>query len=110
MGHVPVTLVIYHDHCMDGMGAALAAYVKFGDDAEYKAMSYDDAFPEMNFFAMRDVFIVDFSFSADRIREIAKVALTVTVLDHHKSAMKDLTGQQFPSNVIVLFDMERSGA
>ena len=33
-------LVIYHASCADGFGAAFAAWLKFGDDAEYVACSY----------------------------------------------------------------------
>ena len=33
-------LVIYHDHCTDGFGAAFAAWLKLGDDADYLPMAY----------------------------------------------------------------------
>ena len=33
-------LVIYHAHCTDGFGAAFAAWMKLGDDAEYVPMQY----------------------------------------------------------------------
>ena len=35
-------LIIYHDNCADGFGAAWAAYKKFGaDGAEYLPMNYN---------------------------------------------------------------------
>jgi len=103
-------LVIYHGHCADGMGAAWAAHKRLGDTAEYQMGLYNDPLPDLNMFAKRDVYIVDFSYSADFIRQIGLVAASVTVIDHHKSAMKDLTGQIFPRGVNVHFDMNRSGA
>ena len=36
-------LIIYHDNCADGFGAAWAAYKKFGaDGAEYLPMNYNN--------------------------------------------------------------------
>lgn len=103
-------LVIYHGHCADGMGAAWAAHKRLGDTADYQMGLYDAPFPDLNLFAKRHVYLVDFSYSADQIRAIAQVASMITVIDHHKSAMKDLTGQIFPRGVNIHFDMARSGA
>ena len=33
-------LVLYHANCADGFGAAFAAWLKLGDEAEYVACSY----------------------------------------------------------------------
>lgn len=35
-----MNIVIYHDHCTDGFGAAYAAWLKLGDAAQFKPMSY----------------------------------------------------------------------
>ncbi len=110
MPEIKPNLVIYHGHCADGMGAAFAAYMKLGDTAEYVMGLYDAKFPELDLFRLRTVYIVDFSYSAAQIREIAKVATKVIILDHHKTAMQELVGPEFPINVTVVFDMERSGA
>lgn len=80
-------LVIYHGNCADGFTAAWAARKKFGDDAEYFAGVYQTTPPDC---AGRDVVLVDFSYKRDVMREIAKVARSVLVLDHHKSASEDL--------------------
>ena len=95
-------LIIYHDNCADGFGAAWAAYKKFGaDGAEYFPMNYNDprvklepvAFtdPELTFpvpVADRDVYILDFSFSPDIINAIHRKAATLTWIDHHLSAFQ----------------------
>lgn len=103
-------IVIYHAHCMDGMGAAYAAFTVLGDKADYLAAAYDDPLPDVDLFRLKDVYIVDFSYPADYIRKLGMVAATVTVLDHHASAQKDLVDQEFPKGVTVQFDMKRSGA
>lgn len=41
--------------------------------------------------------------------KLAELCKEVQVLDHHKTAMADL-GEVRPSNMKVVFDMERSGA
>lgn len=80
-------LVIYHGNCADGFTAAWAARKKFGDEAEYFAGVYQTPPPDCT---GRDVVLVDFSYKRDVMREIAKVARSVLVLDHHKSAAEDL--------------------
>lgn len=90
-------LIIYHDNCADGFGAAWAAHKKFGaDGAEYLPMNYNDprvklednklAFP-VNI-AGRDVYILDFSFSPDIHNAMLAEANSVTWIDHHKTAFE----------------------
>ena len=90
-------LIIYHDNCADGFGAAWAAYKKFGaDGAEYLPMGYNDPrvklednkldFPVP--IAGRDVYILDFSFSPDIIDAMLIETATLTWIDHHKTAFE----------------------
>ena len=90
-------LIIYHDNCADGFGAAWAAYKKFGaDGAEYLPMNYNDQrvkledkkleFP-VNI-AGRDVYILDFSFSPEIIDAMLIETATLTWIDHHKTAFE----------------------
>ena len=95
-------LIIYHDNCADGFGAAWAAYKKFGaDGAEYLPMGYNDprvklkqikfADPVLDFpvpIAARDVYILDLSFSPDIIDAMLGEANSVTWIDHHKTAFE----------------------
>lgn len=80
-------LVIYHANCTDGFGAAYCAWLKFGDQAEYLPMSYDQAFLPDNLKG-KDVYILDFSFNALVTGEIIELANHVTWLDHHKTAFE----------------------
>ena len=113
--------VLYHAHCNDGAAAALAVWLKYGDaqgpwppdlddpprKIEYIPVQYGQDPPEV--LAGEEVFIVDFSYKRDVLIEMAKVAFSVLVLDHHKTAeaeLKDLIGD----NIEVRFDMTKSGA
>lgn len=93
------SLIIYHDNCSDGFGAAWAAYKKFGaDGAEYLPMNYNDprvfvgedgklVFPVD--LEQRNVYILDFSFKPSIMEGILWAANHVTWIDHHKTAFED---------------------
>lgn len=97
-----VNLVIYHKNCPDGFGAAFAAWLRIGYQAEYVAALYGDAPPDVK---GKHVAIVDFSYPRDVLERMAAEAETLIVLDHHKTAEKTLNG--FDN---ALFDMTQSGA
>lgn len=101
-------LCIYHGSCDDGFGAAFAVWKKRGGQVRYHAGVYGVAPPDVTGL---NVAIVDFSYKRPIMVELAKKAKSVLVLDHHKTAQADLADldSELP-NVIVEFDMERSGA
>lgn len=103
-------LVIYHANCDDGFGAAFAAWLKFGDEgAEYVPMNYgEDAF--QLYMIDRDVYIVDFSFPIETMRQIQEYSNKLIVLDHHKTAKEALESMISRSQDHIEFDMNRSGA
>lgn len=82
-------LVIYHDSCADGFGAAFAAWRKFGDDAEYLPMQYGARAEVRPPIDGRDVYILDFSYDRQRMGIIFRDAARVVWLDHHASVFKD---------------------
>jgi uncharacterized protein len=104
---------------MDGAAAALAAWLKFGDEAEYRPASYGDPAPTDDEVRGRDVFVLDFSYPRAELERIYDAidgvwpALNyagerkgkLVVLDHHKTAQADLVGLPFCT-----FDMNKSGA
>ena len=87
-------LVIYHNSCADGFGAAFAAWLKLGDDAEYVPMQYgkDDVF-KIPPWTARDVYILDFSLPRDYMDKIFSEAKRVVWLDHHKTAFEMWCGE-----------------
>lgn len=116
----PVT-VIYHAHCPDGFGAALAAWKHFGDSANYAPMHHGEDWERLGL-AGKSVYILDFSFPRDILEKIAALARSVTQIDHHASArgpwakllkttangMETFQHQELPLNIF--FDMNKSGA
>lgn len=105
-------LVIYHANCLDGFGAAYAAYAHFrredGCRCDFVAASHGQPPPEA---AGREVYIVDFSYRRAVLKNLCLTAGTVTVIDHHITAQKALAGLELEhANLRVVFDMEKSGA
>ncbi|NMM78680.1 phosphoesterase [Acidovorax sp. SRB_14] len=108
----PQPLVIYHGRrCPDGFGAALAAWLYYGDSAQYLALDHGEiqALADLPALEGRAVYILDFSFPADLLRGIEERAAKLVMLDHHKSAAEKLTGFACRCGV-VHFDMTKSGA
>lgn len=97
-------LVIYHANCADGFGAAFAAWLKLGDEAEYVPMQYGEidfdfeggffnlgsheADNPCTFIAGRQIYILDFSFPRPVMDAIFRNAKRVVWLDHHKTAFE----------------------
>lgn len=101
-------LIIYHADCLDGFGAAMAAYLKHGSDgAEYIAAKYGQ--PAMDC-TDRDVHLLDFSYPYEDMVTICNTARSVMVLDHHKTAENDLRHLFNEGRITGKFDMDKSGA
>ncbi len=98
------TIVIYHKNCNDGFGAALVAWLKFGNEAEYYAASHYTVPPDVT---NKKVFILDFSYKQDIILNMIEESENLLIIDHHKSAEKELIN--IP-NSNKIFDMNHSGA
>ncbi|MCW5261146.1 phosphoesterase [Verminephrobacter eiseniae] len=108
----PAPLILYHGrNCPDGFGAALAAWLYYGDSAQYLGLDHgeihtvDDLPPVQG----RAVYILDFSFAPAVLRAIDERAAKLVLLDHHKSAAEKLTGFACRCGVLH-FDMRKSGA
>lgn len=84
-------LVIYHADCTDGFAAAFAAWLKLGDEAEYVPMQYGTSieFDPRG----RDVYVLDFSFTRERMEFLFDYAKRVIWLDHHKTAFEMWCGK-----------------
>jgi len=93
-------LVIYHAHCTDGFGAAYAAWLKLGDDAEYRPTSYDQVKTDHDFINTfgwvdkREVYVLDFSFPPEVTKGIIQRSSHFTWLDHHKTAFENWAGEE----------------
>ncbi|MCP4698775.1 MAG: phosphoesterase [Gammaproteobacteria bacterium] len=105
-------LIIYHGNCPDGFGAACAAFRFFqkenADSCDFYPASHGDPPPDCR---ERDVYILDFSYMRPLLKNICRIAESVTIIDHHITAQHELAGlEQEENNLNVTFDMEKSGA
>lgn len=92
-------LVIYHDNCADGFGAAFAAWLKLGNEADYLPWQYSGNETEEQCWERlctatlsnswnRDIYILDFSFKLGLMKKLFEVSNKVVWLDHHKTAFE----------------------
>lgn len=95
-------LVVYHAGCVDGLVAAWVAREHWDSTAEFLPTQYGDAPPDVR---GREVLVVDFSYPRADLERMASEAVSLRVLDHHKTAREALDGLPFCT-----FDMDRSGA
>ena len=100
-----VNVVIYHKNCFDGFGSAYCAwkYDKKGK-IEYYPATHGDLPPNVK---NKNVLICDFSYKKDILNVLIKECNKLYILDHHKSAEKEL--KEF-DDMYKLFDMTHSGA
>jgi uncharacterized protein len=81
------THILYHAHCADGFCAALAAWLKFGDEAAYIPMNYDDPLPEVPERAR--VYLLDYSRPPEELQAwVINKHLALIVIDHHETAVR----------------------
>ena len=98
-------VVMYHGmNCSDGWGSALVAFLNFGIEASYFPMSHGDNPPNIK---GKKVYILDFCFSKEIIEMMIEDAESVLVIDHHKTAKKELCDISDNNKI---FDMKKSGA
>lgn len=110
--------VIYHGNCADGFSAAWCFWKKYGPDgADYFPGVYQKPPPDVT---GRDVYLVDFSYKRPVVEEMLRKARSVTLIDHHKTALDDLRGLKsdmvatnnngMGDNFGWFCDLDRSGA
>jgi len=119
------TICIYHGNCADGFTAAWAVRKALGTEVEFIPGIYGEAPPDVT---GADVITVDFSYKRPVIEAMAETCRSMLILDHHKTAEKDLADLARPDPdcagwtayrrmllsadeaVFAVFDMDRSGA
>lgn len=81
------------------------------DEIEHVAAHYNDPIPDLK---DKQVFIVDFSYKTDVLIPALKDAVSVTIIDHHDTAIEDwdnyLLNNPKPNNLTLVFSKECSGA
>lgn len=104
MSNLIKPLIIYHANCADGFSAAWCFWRAVGDNAEYFPGVYQKPPPDVR---NRDVYLVDFSYKRPVVEAMLREAKSVTLIDHHKSAIEDLEGLP---GLLQFCDLDRSGA
>jgi uncharacterized protein len=101
-------IILYHDQCIDGFGAAYAAwkYFGYGEHIVYIPVKYGSIPPDIS---NSYVYIVDFSFSTAELELLSMNNIQVVVLDHHAGALQQLQNVQAP-NFIYEYAEDKSGA
>lgn len=110
-------LVLYHND-MDGLAAACVFAKYIGDDhpagvgniGDYRRVTYGDSLPDD--IDNRDVYLMDFSFSFEQMRELAARSSRLIWIDHHKSKIpvfEDIC-KTTTIDPMSAFDVRRCGA
>lgn len=118
-------LVIHHSPCSDGSTAAAVmsllvsdhtsigllgtTYGKYTLTEENGSIVFESYNKRYRITGHTELMILDFSFKKEEIMLVSKYCKSLTILDHHSTAQQDLAGE-FPENVSITFDMNRSGA
>src|SRR3989344_4681572 len=79
-------VILYHNHCDDGFGAAWSAWKKFGSKAKYIGVTYNEPVPKG--LEGKNVYILDFCYSPRVIKNLLKITNKLVVIDHHISNRK----------------------
>jgi oligoribonuclease NrnB/cAMP/cGMP phosphodiesterase (DHH superfamily) len=106
-------VVLYHGGCPDGIVGAWCFWTittKADRDASklFRGVRHG-SLPPYELLAGKKVVIVDFCYPLEEMKDIARVADHLTVLDHHDTAMRAIEKLE-GENVTKVFDMARSGA
>lgn len=100
-------LCIYHGGCADGFAAAWVVRKAFFGEVEFHAGVYGDDPPDVT---DRHVVMVDFSYPRESLRHMHATAASLTIIDHHLSAEKDLTDSELLPKAEVIFKLGLSGS
>lgn len=78
--------VMYHENCLDGLGAKFAAYKYFGDGAQYIPVNYRQGLPDIRLYSDDEVYVLDFSFSLETTKNLMMCVSQLVVIDHHQTS------------------------
>lgn len=82
-------VILYHNECSDGFGAAWAAWKKFGNRANYIGLNHQTP-PPLERLRGKFVYFVDITYVGKDLDKVLHVAKEVTILDHHVSVKDEI--------------------
>lgn len=87
--------VCYHGPaCLDGFGAAYAAWKAFGSNAQYIAVQHGKPMPR-DIEKADEVYVIDFCWPKQQMEWLRRKVPRLMVLDHHETSMPILSGQDW---------------
>lgn len=111
-------LVIYHKNCVDGFTSAFVAWKKFGDTTDYHAAEDRNNLPvdlqnklksdlesDKKYLSELEVFVIDYSYPLEVMKEIEEKVKKFTILDHHISAKEAIESMKHH-----VYGTDKSGA
>ena len=101
------TVIFYHANCLDGFGAAWAAYLHFKDKVEYKPIHHSERVED--FLKPTKYIFLDYSPPRDIVEYLLARDHEITIIDHHKTTYENLFGLTHPQ-LEVIIKMANSGA
>ena len=87
----PTPLILYHGRsCPDGYGAALAAWLFFGDKAEFRGLDHGEiqTVDDLGDLNGRTIYILDFAFGPELLSAIEAKAHKLVLLDTTRAPQK----------------------
>jgi len=103
-GLKPMYVLYHRDN--DGFGAAWAAWLQFGDRAEYISVQYGEKMPKLE--PGTYIYIVDFCVKEQELKALIANHKSVVVIDHHKTSA-DLVKSIKAPNFAYRHDISKSG-
>lgn len=110
----PKAAVLYHRDA-DGFGSAFAIWRALKDTHElmFESVQYKEDAPieQLREFAPNDIFVVDFSYSAEKLVELSELVPSgmLFVYDHHKTSKADLDAAGLKDNIAAVHDESQAG-
>ena len=113
-----IATVLYHANCLDGFGAAWAAWESFRGAAKYIPVQYGPENTPTFGDLQGNIYLVDFCYPPKQMVEIGYLAFSrgtkVVVIDHHKTAIEAVAQFDWPEDLASTFewvlDIKHSGA
>lgn len=76
-------IILYHNNCPDGFGAAWAAWRKFKNKASYIGVQHREPFPKG--LKNKKAYLLDFCYPLAEMKKLKKIVASLVVIDHHIS-------------------------
>jgi len=102
--------ILYHANCPDGFSAAWAAWKKLKTKANYLPVEHQTPPPQG--LEGKTLYMLDFTYSLEIIKELVKKNKKIVIIDHHTAAYRAI--QKFwrfgLQNIEMIAENENSGA